>query len=148
MAALNLHCCTQAFYSCGKWGILSSCGTWASHCSGFSCCRAWAQGAQGLWVVAAHRPQSTGSVNCDLAVPWHVVSSWTRTEPVSPELAGRLFTTELPGKPWPESLISCWGPLHFCLFCCVNKRTHALSETAKSWPSDPHLFKSVSVHAW
>ena len=40
------------FSSCGKQGLLSSCGARASHCSGFSCCRAW---AQGVWasVVAA-----------------------------------------------------------------------------------------------
>ena len=28
------------------------CGAWASHCSGFSCCRAWALGAQASIVVA------------------------------------------------------------------------------------------------
>ena len=26
----------------GEWGLLSSCGARASHCGGFSCCRAWA----------------------------------------------------------------------------------------------------------
>ena len=26
------------FPSCGKWGLLSSCGAWASHCAGYSCC--------------------------------------------------------------------------------------------------------------
>ena len=25
------------FPSCGEWGLLSSCGVWASHCGGFSC---------------------------------------------------------------------------------------------------------------
>ena len=106
MVALNLHCCTQAFYSCGKWGILSSCGAWASHCSGFSCCRARVQGAQGLSIVAAHglivvahRPQSTGSVSCGLVVPWHVVSSRTRTEPVSPELAAGSSPLGYQGSP-------------------------------------------------
>ena len=47
LAVLGLHCCTQIFSSCGKWGLLSSPqgffsekphGTRASHCSGFSCC--------------------------------------------------------------------------------------------------------------
>ena len=37
LAALHLRCCAWAFSSCGKQGLLSSCGTWASHCSGFSC---------------------------------------------------------------------------------------------------------------
>ena len=33
---LGLPCCTQAFSSCGKQGLLSSCSMWASHCDGFS----------------------------------------------------------------------------------------------------------------
>ena len=36
LAMLALHCCTRAFFSCGKWGQFSSSGTRASHC-GFSC---------------------------------------------------------------------------------------------------------------
>ena len=40
LAALGL-CCWQAFFSgCGEQGLLSSCGGLASHCGGFSCCRA------------------------------------------------------------------------------------------------------------
>ena len=35
-AVLGLGYCTWAFASCGKWGPLPSCGTQASHCSGFS----------------------------------------------------------------------------------------------------------------
>ena len=27
----------KLFSSCGEWGLLSSCGVWASHCGGFSC---------------------------------------------------------------------------------------------------------------
>ena len=50
LAALGLRFCTRAF---------SSCGAQASHCGGFSCCRAWALGAQAL-VVAAHRLSSCG----------------------------------------------------------------------------------------
>ena len=33
----------ESFSSHSKWGLLSSCSVWASHCSGFSCCRAQAQ---------------------------------------------------------------------------------------------------------
>ena len=32
LAALGLHCCSQAFSSCGPWALehrLSSCGAWA-----------------------------------------------------------------------------------------------------------------------
>ena len=42
LLALGLCCCPWAFSSCGDWGLLSSCGVRAAHCSGFSCCRAWA----------------------------------------------------------------------------------------------------------
>ena len=38
----------QAFSSCGKWGLLCSFGAPASHCCGFSCCRAPAVGHAGL----------------------------------------------------------------------------------------------------
>ena len=36
------------FTSCGEQGLLYSCGAWASHSSGFSCCRARAQGCKGF----------------------------------------------------------------------------------------------------
>ena len=29
------------FSSCSERGLLSSCGGWAFHCSGFSCCGPW-----------------------------------------------------------------------------------------------------------
>ena len=48
LAALGLHCYTRALSSCGEWGLTSSCGVWASHCSGFSCCGAWALGHVGI----------------------------------------------------------------------------------------------------
>ena len=38
----------KLFSSCGKQGLLSSCGGWASDCSGFSCCGAWALGCMGF----------------------------------------------------------------------------------------------------
>ena len=44
LAALGLHCSTRAFSSCSEQGLLSSCGVRASHCGGFSCCRAQALG--------------------------------------------------------------------------------------------------------
>ena len=51
----------QTFSSCGEWGLLSSRGAWASHCSGFSRCRAWTLGTCAS-VVAALGLLSTGSV--------------------------------------------------------------------------------------
>ena len=35
LAALGPRCCAWAFSGCGEWGLLSSCGEWASHCSDF-----------------------------------------------------------------------------------------------------------------
>ena len=48
LAVLGLHYCVWAFSSCGRWGLVSSCGLWTSRCSGFSCCgtRALGQWAQ------------------------------------------------------------------------------------------------------
>ena len=37
LGALGLHCCMQAFSSCGEQELLSSCSVWVSHCSGSSC---------------------------------------------------------------------------------------------------------------
>ena len=42
---LGPHCCMKSFSSCNKQGLLSSCTTIASHCSGFSCWEAWALGS-------------------------------------------------------------------------------------------------------
>ena len=50
LAALGLHCCTRAFSSCGKWGLLFVVVRWllllrsmGSRCAGFSSCGTWAQ---------------------------------------------------------------------------------------------------------
>ena len=48
VVAPDLHCCARAFSSCGEQGLLSSWGAQASHCGGFSCCRAWALGHAGF----------------------------------------------------------------------------------------------------
>ena len=60
LAVLGLCCCTQAFSSCGEQGATLRCGARASHCSGFSCCRAWALG-MGASVVVARGLSSCGA---------------------------------------------------------------------------------------
>ena len=50
MAALGFRCCTWAFSR--RAGATLHCGAWASHCSGFSCCGAWALCAWASVVVA------------------------------------------------------------------------------------------------
>ena len=59
---LGLLCSEWAFFSCGEPGLLSSCGTWASHWGDFSC------NEQALECMGF-----TG-----LAVLQHVGSSWIR----------------------------------------------------------------------
>ena len=75
LAVLCLHCCVQAFSSCGEGGYSSlRCGARASHCSGYSCCRAWALGMQAS-VVAARGPQGVQAsvvATCGLST----CSSW------------------------------------------------------------------------
>ena len=105
MAALGLHCCTWAF-SRDEWGLLC-CGVWASHCSGFSCCRAWALGVQAS-VVVAHGLSRSGSraPECRLsscgARAQLLHGMWDLPgpglEPVSPTLAGGFLTPAPPGK--------------------------------------------------
>ena len=68
LSVLGLCCFLRAFSSCSKWGLPSR-GAQAAHCSGFSCCKAWALGAQAS-VVAGRRLDS-----CDLQALEHKLSS-------------------------------------------------------------------------
>ena len=45
------------FSSCGKQGSLSSCGVWAFHCSGFSCCAAQSPGCVGFSSCGCWAPE-------------------------------------------------------------------------------------------
>ena len=72
------------------------CGVQASHCGGSSCCRARALGLMGFrsccsWPLE-HRLSSCGTL------AWLLLSMWdlpeSKVKLVSPELAGRFFTTE------------------------------------------------------
>ena len=89
-------------------GVTLCCGVRASHCSGFSCCGAWALGARAS-VVVAHGLSSCGSraLECRLSSCGTraslLCSMWDLPgpglDPVSPSLAGGFLTTALPGKP-------------------------------------------------
>ena len=82
LAVLGLCCCDQAFSSCGKWGLLSSCSVWAPHYSGFS--------LQSIgFRVVAH------GLSCPHSM-WNLPGPVM--EPTSPALAVRLLTTGPPGK--------------------------------------------------
>ena len=67
-------------------GATLRCSAQASHCGGFSCCRAQALGMRAS-VVVARRLSSCGSSalegrlsSCGLVGPRHVGSSWTRAQ--------------------------------------------------------------------
>ena len=71
----------QFFSSCGKQGLLSSCGVWAFYCGGVSCCRAdpRAQGLHLFWFPGP-RAQAQKLWWTGLVVLWHVGSSRTRDQ--------------------------------------------------------------------
>ena len=76
-------------------GATLCCDAWASHCSGFSCCGAWALGAQPSVVVACGL-RSCGTRAQLLHGTWDLPGSWLK--PMPPALAGRFLTTAPPGK--------------------------------------------------
>ena len=90
------HCCARTFSNCNKWGLLSSFSAWASHCGGLPCCKTWALQGR-LSSCGIHRLSGSAALE----------SSQTRSEPVSPALAGRFPTTGPPGKS-PHSSILAW----------------------------------------
>ena len=96
MAFLGLCCCAGFFSSCGKQGLLSSCGLWISVCRSFYCgaqalghegfthCVTWAQ-QRGSW-APEHRLNGCGA----WAELLHL--SNPRIKPTSLALAGGFFT--------------------------------------------------------
>ena len=107
LAVLGPRHYAQAFPGCGERGLLSSCGPWASHCSGFSPCVAQALGArasvlaaQGLSSCSSRSPEH-GLRNCGTWA-WLLCSMWKLPrpgiEPMSPTLAGGFLSCGSPGK--------------------------------------------------
>ena len=97
-------CCVflaaQAFSLASARGLLSSCSGRASHCSGFSCCRAQALG-YGASAVAARGLNSCGPQDWFFRGMWDLLGSGI--ELMSPALVGRFFTPEPPGRPLDQS---------------------------------------------
>ena len=92
---VGLCCCTWAFSSCSKWGLVSSCSVWASSCSGFSCYRAWALECSGSVIVIQGL---TCPVACEIFQ--------TRVQTMYSALLGGFLTSGPPGKPRPHFLSS------------------------------------------
>ena len=70
------------FSSYGGWELLFSCGTWVSHCGGFSCCGAYTLGHSSSSSCVSWAELLRGM--------WDLSRSGIK--PVSPTLAGRYFT--------------------------------------------------------
>ena len=99
LAVLAL-CCYAHFSLVAASRAYSNCGAWASHGSGFSCCRAWVPGRMGSGAGAPRlrlRLSSGGTRAWLLCHMWDLPGSGKK--PVSPALAGRFFTPELLGGP-------------------------------------------------
>ena len=103
---MSLLLCT-GFLQLWRVGATLRCGVRASHCSGFSCCRAQALGVRASVVVARglsscgsraleHRLSSCGARAYLLHGMWDLPGPGL--EPVSPALAGGFLTTAPPGK--------------------------------------------------
>ena len=75
------------FLQLQRAGATLHCGAWASHCSGFSCCGAWALGAWASVAVACGL-SSCGSQAQLLCGMWDLPRPGL--EPVSPALAGEI----------------------------------------------------------
>ena len=94
-------------------GATLHCGEWASHCSGFSYCRARvsADAALGLHSCAS-RSLEDGIRSCGawvLLALRHVESSHRKIKRMPPALAGRFLITGPPGK--SRSVNSCIGKI-------------------------------------
>ena len=80
LATLGLLTLLLGYSSCSKQGLLSSWGTWASHCSGFSGC-----GTQALECVSLAAPHHVGSSRAGdrTRVPCigrRILNQWTTRE--------------------------------------------------------------------
>ena len=99
---LYWSCCCVGFLYLWRVGVaLYLRGSWAFHCSGFSCCRALARGSKDFSSYSPraleHGLSSCGTQAQLLWDMWDLPGPGI--EPVSPASAGRFFTTELSGKP-------------------------------------------------
>ena len=99
---LYWSCCCVGFLYLWRVGVaLYLRGSWAFHCSGFSCCRALARGSKDFSSYSPraleHGLSSCGTQAQLLWDMWDLPGPGI--EPVSPASAGRFFTTEPSGMP-------------------------------------------------
>ena len=132
---------------------LSGCGEGASHCGGFSRFRTQAPGcfgfsshstrAQQVWLPGsgAHRLNSFGAWAQQLCSMWDLPRSGIK--PVSPALAGGIFTTEPPRKPPSLHNLTFLFQLQNSLSCFGNGALGDLSLALSSY-----VFVSLSIYIY
>ena len=91
----------RLYSSFGEQGLLSSCSVQASHCGGFSCCRAQALGHTGFCSCGTRALECSLSSCGAWAQLFHNMQDYRGSgiKPMSLALAGGFFATEPPGKP-------------------------------------------------
>ena len=111
--------------------FFSSRNAWASHCSGFSCCRAWVLGCVGF------RSYSSQVLEHRLIVVAHGLSFslacgvfWIRIEPMSPTLAGGSLPLSHQGSPILYIL---------CFLYFVVLAQNSLSSSFSTWEDSSRL---------
>ena len=99
-AALCLHYCVRAFFSCEDWALLSSCGVQPSHCGGFSCPGAWAPGHTGVsgcrtWAQQLCCAHLVCGIFQDQGSNWYPLHCKVDSQPLDHQ-----------GSPWTSVLVS------------------------------------------
>ena len=137
------------FSSCSEQKLLSSCGVWASHCGGFSCCRAQTPRCAG-YSSCAHRLSTCSAwawLSCGM---WNL--SGLGMEPVSSALARRFLTTGSTGKSFFLKklilLIYLWLHRVFVgacrIFCCSTPGfSLVVAHRLRSCSLRPYLLQGV-----
>ena len=112
--------CFCAGFSCGKWGLLSSCGARASHFCDFSCCRAQASAVMTRGLSSrfpGSRAQAQLWCMGLVALPY-VAPSQIRDGTHLFCFGGQILYTEPPGKPC-AFFISSFLSFYFCFLIYI-----------------------------
>ena len=96
------------FFNCSKRGLLFSCSVWASHCDGFSCCRAQALEHAGFSSCGVGRSVVVAHMLCGM---WYPPRPWNK--PMSPALAGIFLTT----RPLRKSNLHLFLTVYLPFYC-------------------------------
>ena len=98
LAALGLCCWEQAFSSWSRWGLLIMVHRLLTAAASPVVERGLKAYGWGSWASVGVARRLSGVGPAGLVAPWHVGSSQTRIEPLSPALVSRFLSTVPPGE--------------------------------------------------